>query len=435
MHDGTEDRESRQSEVSEDHSDQFFQVAGAKLPPNYSLVRTLGQGSMAHVFLVRNTALKRLAALKVLRKEFASDSISCKRFIREGQASARISHPAVTSVYTVGTLGNNHPFIEMQYIDGFNLAEILRGQGRLDVSIVRKLMIQLSSGLAAAHECQVIHRDIKPANVLIDAEEDHAYLTDFGVAGILVSGSEAVTRLTRAGDRLGDPFYMSPEQLRGEVLTPQSDVYSLGLLGYEMLTSHGPFGDAEVTDIVGAHIRRPPIDLHQMYPYIPRDLADILRRCLSKKPENRPRAKAMSEILGRSKPLSKPTSESESPLSGPLVSFLQELRNRRVYRAAMTYAAVAFVVLQVADLILPPLSSPAWVYEIIVVASVSGFPMAMTLAWVFDLRKGRLTRTDDADVSINNPTSPRLRLLFQALGLTLSILVSVALAWWLLGSG
>jgi serine/threonine-protein kinase len=411
-------------------ADKFREVTGAELPAAYAYIRELGRGSMASVFLVRNTALKRLVAVKVMRTNLASDEIARKRFIREAQAAARISHPSVTSVYTVGSLSNDDPFIEMQYIDGSNLAEVLQGQGRFDVDVARNFLVQLSGALAAAHECGVIHRDVEPANVLIESGSGRAFLTDFGVAGILESGSETVTRLTREGDRLSNPTYMSPEQLRGEALTPQSDVYGIGILGYEMLAAHGPFGNAEISDVAGAHIRRAPIDLHEAYPNIPREFADTLKRCLSKKPENRPRAKVLSEMLERSESFAAEGTDSSS--SDVLSGFLHELQKRKVYRATATYAVAAFAILQVADLILPSLSVPDRVYRWMVVASLTGFPVAVALAWCFDLRDGRLIFTEESEIPMEDRRFPRGRLVLQVLGLSLSVAISGALAWWLL---
>ena len=416
------------SQTSRESSDQFLELEGVSLPPNLEFIRMLGKGSMAHVFLARDNALKRLVAVKVLQKKLAVDPIGRKRFVREAQAAARISHPCVISVYAVGALSNDVPYIETEYIEGNNLADMLRSQGRLDVLVTRKLLLQLSSALAAAHDNRIIHRDVKPANVLIETYSQRVFLADFGVAGILETGSEAVTRLTREGERFGDPTYMSPEQLRGEVLTVQTDVYSLGILGYEMLTLHGPFGNSEVTDVTGAHLRRPPLDLHVLHPEIPINLSDALKRCLSKKPEHRPRAKDLADLFEGV--------DSDSPKSGEapnvVVSFLHELEKRRVYRAAAAYGAITFILLQVADLVLPGLDAPEWVFKFCVVASLSGFPIAVALAWIFDIRQGRFMRTDNMTGSFARRTSPLQRLILQVLGLGLSVAIAAAIAWWLL---
>ena len=435
MNEGNEEQGEAQSENSERRPGQVCALESADLPSNLESVRMLGQGSMARVFLARNTSLKRLVAIKVLREELVADPISRKRFVREAQAAAQISHPSVTSVYSVGNLGNDFPYIEMEYIEGKNLAEILRSHGRLGISAARNLLAQLASALAAAHDNRVIHRDVKPANVLVAHDSDSVFLTDFGVAGILESGSAAVTRLTREGDRIGDPTYMSPEQLRGEVVTEQTDIYSLGILGYEVLTLHGPFDNLEVTDISAAHFRRTPLDLHVARTDIPIDLSDLLKQCLAKKPQHRPRAKDLVNLFGGANSVGTngemPTvADATSP--NLLVSFLRELQKRNVYRVAVAYAAITFVALQAADLVLPPFGAPPWAFKLLVVASLSGFPIAVALAWLFDLRQGRLLRTDGTSGSFSRTTSWVQRLLLQALGLSLSIVIAVAMAWWLL---
>lgn len=414
-------------------NDPFENVTGASLPDEYSLVRKIGEGSMSHVFLVRNTLLKRLAALKVLRKEFAEDSISCKRFVREAQAAARITNECVASVYRVGSLDNGLPFIELQYVEGRNLAEVLKARGRFDVAATVGILSQLASALAAAHETRVIHRDVEPTNVLVESDGKNVVLTDFGIAGILESGSEVVTKLTRVDDSLGHPAYMSPEQLRGESMTPQSDIYGLGLIGYEMLTLQGPFAGSETGNVASAHIRKPPMDLHQAYPEVPAGLSDVLKRCLSKRPENRPTATDLVDFFSGASRTRHPDEDDRSlPLPGALAGFLAELQTRKVYRAAVAYAAVVFVLLQVADLMFEPLDIPYWVYRAVVVVSLAAFPVVMALAWVFDWQGGRLMRTDEQDDAFSSKASHRQRLVLQLLGLTLSIVVSVAITWWLL---
>ena len=412
----------------------FQEITGASLPESFSLIRGLGEGPISHVFLARNTHLKRLVALKVLRRSLAEDPVSQKRFIREAQAAARISHPTVISIYSVGRLDNDLPYIEMQYIDGRNLGDALQGQGQFDVPEALRLLAQLANGLDAAHQQQIIHRALEPSNVLIDRNSNNAFLTDFGVAGILETGTESVTKLTRAGELLGSPAYMSPEQLRGEPLTVESDIYSFGLLGYEILTLHGPFGDSEVSDIVGAHIRREPMELHAAHADIPIGLSQILKRCLAKKPQNRPTARDLVEYFSApSRGTSKLPENADTPLHGAVAGFIGELQDRKVYRAAATYAAVVFVILQVADLMFPPLNVSDWVYRLLVILSVSAFPFVVTLAWLFDWREGRLTRTEDVDKSFTGRASPRQQLVLQTLGLGISVGVSVAIAWWLLG--
>lgn len=175
--------------------------------------------------------------------------------------------------------------------------------------------------------------------------------------------------------------------------------------------------------------------MHVIHPHIPIDLSDVLKRCLSKRPEHRPRAKDLAGLFESADPASTNTDKALGVDGAPqsaLVSFLLEAEKRRVYRAAVAYAAITFLALQVADLVLPPFGAPEWVFRLLVVASLAGFPVAVVLAWVFDLRQGRLLRTDDKSGSFSRMTSRTQRLVFQALGLTLSIVLAAAAAWWLL---
>jgi len=411
----------------------FQELTGAPLPETYSLIRHLGEGPFSHVFLARNRLLKRLVALKVLRSKLADDPVNQKRFVREAQAASRITHPAVVSIYAVGRLDNELPYIEMQYIEGRNLGNALQGQGRFEVPEARKILVQLVDALNAAHKQRVIHRALEPSIVLLESSSGRVFLTDFGIAGILETGTESVTRLTRAGEILGNPAYMSPEQLRGETLTAESDIYNFGLLGYEILTLRGPFIDTDTCDIVGAHLRRPPLELHSADPGIPKDLSDILKRCLAKKPQNRPTAKDLVAYFSAPpEGVSRATGKADTPLHGAVAGFIGELQDRKVYRAAATYAAVIFVILQVADLMFSPLNVSDWVYRLLVILSLSAFPFAVTLAWLFDWREGRLTRTEDVDRSFTGRASPRQQLILKVLGLGISIAVSVGIAWWLL---
>lgn len=424
-----DERADNTSTNADGRSDRFQEITGARLPSDYAFIRMLGEGSVAHVFLVRNTALKRLVALKVLRQDLSSDLTSRKRFIREAQSAARISHPSVASVYTVGSLQNDVPFIEMQFIEGNTLAELLHSQGKIEVENARVLLSQIAAGLAAAHECRIIHRQVKPANVLVEAGSGNAYLTDFGIASILESGSEVVTKLTRDGEQIGDPAYMSPEQLRGEEVTPQSDVYCLGILAYEMLTLHGPFGGAEIRDVAAAHIRRAPIKLQDVYTDIPPDLGDALYQCVAKTPGHRPRASVLVKMIGGSDDIAV---EGGLPLPGALARFLSELKKRKVYRSAVAYGAATFVLLQVADLVVSPLGAPGWVYRAIVLVSLAGFPITLALAWVFDLRQGRLMKTDSEDPEYAHRVPRKLRILLQASGLILTVVAASVIAWFML---
>ena len=314
----------------------------------------------------------------------------------------------------------------MEYVDGKNLADILKARGPFSIDEATGLLVQISSALAAAHEQNIVHRDVKPANVLIDNGTGRATLADFGVAAILATGTETMTRLTRADERLGDPRYMSPEQLRGETLTGQSDIYSLGIIGYELLTGKGPFDDPEIGNMASAHLRCPPPDLTKIRTDVPSALADTLKRCLAKSPERRPRAKELPRLMQNPLDLS----ASEAPAS-PVLGFLRELKKRKVYRAAVAYAAVTFLIMQVADLVLPAFTESDTPYRIMVITCLAGFPLAIVLAWIFDLRDGRLIRTEFDEGAVSSSATPLQRSILKLVGLGMSITLVVLIARWL----
>ena len=206
----------------------------AYFDPEFKIVRLLGEGAMARVYVAREAALRRLVAIKVLNSEVAEDEIARKRFERESRSAAKIRHQNVATVYRVGSLDDETPFMIMEYIEGKNLADALKAEGVMTVEQACRTLGQLASALAAAHENGIVHRDVKPENVVRERDSDRIVLTDFGIAGILETGTETITRLTKQGQLLGDPRYMSPEQLLGESVTDESDVYSLGIMGYEL---------------------------------------------------------------------------------------------------------------------------------------------------------------------------------------------------------
>jgi serine/threonine protein kinase len=394
------------------------------VPKGFAIIRRIGHGSMANVYLARDTELKRLVALKVLGRALAEDEVSSRRFEREAHAAARISHPNVSHIYGIGRLENGVPYISMEYIEGRNLADIAESRGDFDLEFVLECLTQLASALAASHAQNVIHRDVKPANLLVEDGSGRVVLTDFGIAGIRETSSAAVTRLTRLGEQLGDPRYMSPEQHRGEAVTEQTDVYGFGVVAYELLANGDPFGLDSNQDIAMAHLRREPLDLRIVRPDVPAPLADMLRRCLSKRPEHRPDIHQVIRSLHAD-------DEDDTVSSAPenaIGLFFHELKRRRVYQSAAAYLAAMVLILQTLDVILPATPLPDWVFVLIVTAFLSGFPVILVLAWVYDVRRGKVERTSTPDAG---PRSWRMWLL-QGLSLMFAVLLAAALGWWML---
>ncbi|MFQ5690402.1 MAG: protein kinase [Gemmatimonadota bacterium] len=261
-----------------------------ELAPYLRVVRLIGQSSAASVFLAREPALRRLVVVKVLAPELAADRKARLRFEREAQAAARIAHPNVVTVYRVGALSDDLPYLVMQYVRGRNLAQRLAAEGVLEEEEVRRLLMDLASGLAAAHRKRIVHRDVKPANVLYEEATGRVILTDFGIAAVLASGDEDPSHLTTRGHVLGDPWYSSPELLRGEELTELADMYSLGVVGFELLVGEGPYRAKTRAQIIAAHLREEPRRLEEELPGVDATLAVLIRRCLEKIPSRRPSA-------------------------------------------------------------------------------------------------------------------------------------------------
>ena len=279
------------SSLTTDDRPQGAEVSGLQF------IRLLGQGSMGTVHLAREAALERLVALKTLRPELAADEHARRRFQREAQSAARVAHPSVATVYRIGHFEDGVPFIVQQYVEGVTLQETLEIEGSIDVDRAVVMLRQLASALAMAHRAGVIHRDVKPGNILVAKDDDRVVLTDFGIAGIQETGSRIVTRLTRAGERLGDPGYISPEQVKGEPVTTQSDVYSLGIVAYELLSSQYPYAKTPEADRAFVHVDGTPVPLSDLRPDVPAPLARAVHRCLEKRPEDRPTAEQLERQL------------------------------------------------------------------------------------------------------------------------------------------
>lgn len=393
---------------------------------------------MAVVYLARESALQRLVAIKVLRPELAVDEVARARFEREARAAAGLSHPNVVKVHRVLSLPTA-PCIVMEYVEGQNAADALAA-GTVTSEMALAVLRGVASALAAAHARGIVHRDVRPANVVWDVTRARAVLTDFGIAGVLEGGGEAVTRLTRAGQALGDPEYASPEQLTGEPLSGATDVYSLGILGYQLLAGRGPYDAAGKVALASAHLRGSPVPLGTLAPGLEPRLASLLTACLAKRPEQRPLIGDIEHQLGGAgaPSVGSATARGRGTQSidaaveqiPALRGFLDELRRRHVFNVAALYAVLSFGVLQAGELILPALPVPEWSYTALVATVLAFFPVALVLGWVFDLSPQGLTRSESTPRSLSRG---RLRLL-QTLGLGFSLLIAAAIGWWILAS-
>ena len=253
------------------------------LGTQYDIQRLLGRGGMGAVYLARERALERAVAIKVLPPEVAAGADSRERFRREARTAAKLTHPNIVPLHTFGDVEGMLYFV-MGYVKGESLAERMRREGKLPEEDVRRILGELADALDYAHRQGVIHRDIKPDNILLEDETGRPMLTDFGVAKARASG----TTLTEAGAVVGTPHYMSPEQASGaRDLDGRSDLYSLGVMGYQMLSGRLPFEGESFRDIVVQHVTQEPAPLAALAPDAPPDLAAALMQCLAKEPAKR----------------------------------------------------------------------------------------------------------------------------------------------------
>jgi tRNA A-37 threonylcarbamoyl transferase component Bud32 len=268
------------------------------LAPNIRVLGMVGEGGMALVFVGRDSVLKREVAVKMLSPTLADDPVARKRFTREAEAIAAVSHPNIVNVYQVGELpGRAIPYFVMQFVDGPTLGiGSLRGR-MLTEARVRRLMADVAAGLAAAHRRKVFHRDIKPNNIVLDGETGRAMVLDFGISAAYSSRRHSLgRRLTDEGMYLGTPTYMSPEQGSGEEVTGKSDVYSLGVLAFELLVGHLPF-EGNPVKVMAAHMREVPPRIDALRSDVSEELATLVERCLEKTPARRPSAQEIVHFL------------------------------------------------------------------------------------------------------------------------------------------
>jgi len=257
---------------------------------HYRILEKIGSGGMGDVYLAQDTTLDRQVALKVLPLELAGDTERRARFTREAKAVAALNHPNIVTVHSVET-AEGVDFITMELVKGKTLAAILPRQG-FALGKFFELAIPLSDALAAAHQLGITHRDLKPANVMV-SEAGRVKVLDFGLAKVSpeFSSGDATslpTRLaTQEGLVVGTPAYMSPEQAEGKQVDTRSDIFSLGIMFYEMLTGERPFGGATTASILSSILRDTPLPLSDRQPAIPRELARLVHRCLAKEPVDR----------------------------------------------------------------------------------------------------------------------------------------------------
>ena len=258
---------------------------------DYRLLRRLGQGAMAEVYLAEQLSLGRQVALKVLKAELATDATYLRRFELEARAAASLVHTSIVQIYEVGCIDGIH-FITQEYVQGQNLGELLRRQNTLPLPQVVGILRQVAAALAKADEHGIVHRDIKPENLML-SRSGEVKVADFGLARVTEGNDQQ--KLTRIGITMGSPLYMSPEQAEGKPLDTRSDIYSLGATCYEMLVGRPPFQGETALAVAVQHVKSEPTRLETLRSDLPAELCQLVHRMLAKTPAER--QKSGTELL------------------------------------------------------------------------------------------------------------------------------------------
>lgn len=250
------------------------------LGERYEIIEKIGVGGMAIVYKAKDLLLNRVVTIKVLREQFASDDDFVRRFRREAQSAASLSHPNIVSIYDVGK-DRETEYIVMEYVEGQNLKELIRNYAPLSSEQSINLAIQIAEAIRHAHEHHIIHRDIKPHNILVTTD-GRAKVTDFGIARAVSAAT-----MTHTGDIIGSVHYLSPEQAKGVQTNEQSDLYSLGIILYELLTGKVPYDGETPIAIALKHLQENPVPPSKLNPRISQELENVILKAIAKAPERR----------------------------------------------------------------------------------------------------------------------------------------------------
>lgn len=255
-------------------------MKGQKISDRYQIIKAIGEGGMANVYLAYDTILDRNVAVKVLRGDLAGDEKFVRRFQREALSASSLTHPNIVEVYDVGE-DNGQYYIVMEYVEGRNLKDLVKKRGKLTISEVIDIMLQITDGMSVAHDSYIIHRDIKPQNIMI-LENGLVKIMDFGIAMAMNS-----TQLTQTNSVMGSVHYLPPEQANGKGATLQSDIYSMGIVMYELLTGSLPYRGDNAVEIALKHLKEPLPSIRVSLPNIPQSIENIIIRATAKNPKNR----------------------------------------------------------------------------------------------------------------------------------------------------
>ena len=258
---------------------------GGSVLGDFHLLRILGSGGMANVYLAEQTSLKRKVALKVLRPDLLADDTNLERFAREATAAAGLNHNNIVQVFGVGDQDGLH-YIAQEYVQGVNLREFISRKGPPEAAVAVHIIRQVALALQAAAEAGIVHRDIKPENILL-TRQGTVKVTDFGLAQLNPEADNNSLTLTQAGTTMGTPLYMSPEQVNGSRVDHRSDIYSLGVTCYHLLAGRPPFRGETAISVAVQHVNKTPSPLATQRTDLPRRLCDLVHRMMAKDPDDR----------------------------------------------------------------------------------------------------------------------------------------------------
>ena len=244
---------------------------GQKINDRYEIIRSIGEGGMANVYLGHDIILDRNVAIKVLRGDLSNDEKFVRRFQREALSASSLAHSNIVEMYDVGEDDGTY-YIVMEYVEGKTLKQLLKKRGSLTLSEAIDIMVQLTDGMAHAHDSYIIHRDLKPQNIMIK-DDGQIKITDFGIAMALNA-----TQLTQTNSVMGSVHYLPPEQASGKGCTIKSDIYSMGIIFYELLSGSLPFRGDNAVEIALKHMKEPLPNLKDDNPSIPQSIVNIIKR-------------------------------------------------------------------------------------------------------------------------------------------------------------
>jgi TolB-like protein/Tfp pilus assembly protein PilF len=362
---------------------------------HYKISESIGTGGMGEVYLATDIVAGRKAALKLLPKRFTGDAERLKRFQQEAHAVVGLNHPNILTVYEIGEDHSIH-YIASELIEGETLHQRL-ARGRIEVGEAVDVAIQVASALAAAHQGGIVHRDIKPENIML-RPDGYVKVLDFGIAKLAeqelpttMSRDEALLLVeTNLGSILGTVRYMSPEQACGAHVDAGTDIWSLGVVLYEMVTGHAPFTGDTPKEVMSSILEKEPPPLTSSVRQAPAELQQIISKTLRK--NRAQRYGTAGQLLEALKGLRRKL-EFESLFKG---GFFEEVKRRKVYRVAAAYIIAAGAIIQLASVVFPAWDLPNWALRLVIVLLLIGFPLALILGWAFDITSHGIRATPGA---------------------------------------